>query len=123
MVVRRGTLQGSGTIIASINGRTLVLTAAHVVEGQGPIKVELHRYNLGLERPPSRPGEWPRQLRASLVAVDRAADIAVLRIDKIAPLPYVARLAPGPMIIPRVPQSSRSALIWVPSSRAGPDGS
>jgi S1-C subfamily serine protease len=93
VVVRRGTLQGSGTIIASINGRTLVLTAAHVVEGQAPIKVELHRYNLGLERSPSRPGEWPRQLRASLVAVDRAADIAVLRIDKMAPLPYVARLA------------------------------
>jgi S1-C subfamily serine protease len=95
VVVRRGTLQGSGTIIASLNGRTLVLTAAHVVEGHDPIKVELHRYNLGLERSPSRPGEWPRQLRAGLVAVDRSADIAVLRIDRIAPLPYVARLAPG----------------------------
>ena len=100
VVVRRGTLQGSGTIIASINGRTLVLTAAHVMEGQAPIKVELHRYNLGLEQSPSRPGEWPRQVRASLVAVDRAADIAVLRIDRMAPLPYVARLAPAASLYP-----------------------
>ena len=31
VVVRRGTSQGSGTIIASVDGETLVLTAAHVV--------------------------------------------------------------------------------------------
>jgi S1-C subfamily serine protease len=95
VVVRRGTLQGSGTIIASIDGGTLVLTAAHVVDGQGPILVELHRYNLGLERQANPPGKWPQQHRASLAAVDAAADVAVLRIAKIAALPYVARLAPG----------------------------
>ena len=50
VVVRRGTSQGSGTIIASVDGETLVLTAAHVVKAEGPILVELHRYNLGMER-------------------------------------------------------------------------
>ena len=37
VVVRRGTSQGSGTIIASVEGETLVLTAAHVVKAEGPI--------------------------------------------------------------------------------------
>ena len=36
VVVRRGTSQGSGTIIASIDGETLVFTASHVVKDEGP---------------------------------------------------------------------------------------
>ena len=36
VVVRRGTSQGSGTIIASVDGDTLVLTASHVVKAEGP---------------------------------------------------------------------------------------
>ncbi len=95
VVVRRGSSQGSGTIIASIDGETLVLTAAHVVQEPGPITVELHRYNLGLERLSAEPGKWPRPVVASVAARDLAADLAVLRIEKIAALPYVARLAPG----------------------------
>jgi S1-C subfamily serine protease len=95
VVVRRGTSQGSGTIIASVEGETLVLTAAHVVQEQGPITVELHRYNLGLERWPAAPGAWPRSVGAFVAATDPAADLAILRIEKIAALPYVARLAPG----------------------------
>jgi S1-C subfamily serine protease len=67
-----------------------------VVKGYEPIKIELHRYNLGLERGPDPAGSWPRQHRASLAAVDAAADLAVLRVDKLAALPYVARLAAGP---------------------------
>jgi len=99
VVVRRGTSQGSGTIIASIDGETLVLTAAHVVKAEGPIFVELHRYNVGRERTPAKPGSWPRPLPASLAAADAAADLAVLRIEKVVALPYVARLAPdqGPL--------------------------
>jgi S1-C subfamily serine protease len=93
VVVRRGTSQGSGTIIASVDGETLVLTAAHVVQDRGPIVVELHRYNLGFERTPAAPGRWPRPVRASLLAKDAAADLAVLRIVKLRALPYVARLA------------------------------
>jgi S1-C subfamily serine protease len=95
VVVRRGTSQGSGTIIASIEGETLVLTAAHVVQERGPITVEVHRYNLGLERSRPAPGTWPRSLSAFVAATDPAADLAILRIEKIAALPYVARLAPS----------------------------
>jgi S1-C subfamily serine protease len=93
VLIRRGTSQGSGTIIASVEGETLVLTAAHVVLDQGPIVVELHRYNLGLERTAAAPGHWPRAVRASLLASDTAADLAILRIGGMRALPYVARLA------------------------------
>ena len=91
VVVRRGTSQGSGTIIASVDGETLVLTAAHVVKAEGPIFVELHRYNLGMERLPATPGVWPRVITASLAAADTAADLAIVRIEKMTALPYVAR--------------------------------
>ena len=93
VLVRRGTSQGSGTIIASVDGDTLVLTAAHVVKGEGSILVELHRYNLGMERHPATPGVWPRVIRASLAAVDTAADLAIIRVSKMTALPYVARFA------------------------------
>jgi S1-C subfamily serine protease len=95
VIVRRGTSQGSGTIIASVDGETLVLTASHVLQDRGPIFVELHRYNLGLERSPPAPGAWPRRVRSAIAARDAAADLAILRIEQIDALPYVARLAPG----------------------------
>jgi S1-C subfamily serine protease len=94
VLVRRGSAQGSGTIIASVDGQTLVLTAAHVLEDAGAIEVELHRYNLGLERTPAPAGAWPRSIQATLIARDRAADLAILRVEGLAALPYVARLAP-----------------------------
>jgi S1-C subfamily serine protease len=93
VIVRRGTSQGSGTIIASVDGLTLVLTAAHVVKDQGPILVELHRYNLAMERKQATKGGWPRTVAAALAAADTAADLAIVRIDKMTALPYVARLA------------------------------
>jgi S1-C subfamily serine protease len=99
VVVRSGQAQGSGTIIASVDGETLVLTAAHVVfEGKRTPEVEFHRYNVGLERrggagSASR-GGWPRAILAELVATDRAADLAVLRVPRLKRLPYVAQLAP-----------------------------
>ncbi|MHB1560330.1 MAG: S1 family peptidase, partial [Isosphaeraceae bacterium] len=93
VLVRRGTSQGSGTIIASVDGQTLVLTAAHVIRDTGPISIELHRYNLGLERTQGGPGPWPQPVAARLAAADAAADLAVLRIEGLEPLPYVARLA------------------------------
>jgi S1-C subfamily serine protease len=91
VVVRRGTSQGSGTIIASVDGETLVLTAAHVVKNSGPIFVELHRYNLGMERAPATQGAWPRVIGAVPAATDTAADLAIVRIEKMSALPYVAR--------------------------------
>jgi S1-C subfamily serine protease len=92
VVVRRGTSQGSGTIIASVDGETLVLTASHVVKAEGPIFVELHRYNLRMEGRAAPPGAWPRVISASLAAADTAADLAIVRMEKITALPYVARL-------------------------------
>ncbi len=93
VLVRRGRSQGSGTIIASDDAETLILTAAHVVREAGPISIELHRYNLGLDR--DAPGTWPQSVVAELAAIDTAADLAVLRIAALPPLPYVARLAPS----------------------------
>ena len=64
-----------------------------MVREAGPIAVELHRYNLGLERTPAPTGAWPQSVDAELAASDAAADLAVLRIEALPPLPYVARLA------------------------------
>jgi S1-C subfamily serine protease len=94
VLVRRGVSQGTGTIIASLDGETLVLTAAHVIRGRGSIIVELHRYNLGLEQQPSSPGQWPRKATAETVATDAHADLAVLRVRDMIALPFVARLGP-----------------------------
>jgi S1-C subfamily serine protease len=92
VLVRRGTLQGSGTVIASVEGDTLVLTAAHVLNADGPVRIELHRYNLGMERKPATEGVWPRVIKGKVAATDTAADLAVVRIDRMGALPYVARL-------------------------------
>lgn len=92
VIIRKGNAQGSGSLISSVEGETLVLTAAHVVEDQGPLKVELHRYNLGLENDKSGTA-WPRSFPAEVVAADDASDVALLRIKGLRPLPYVARLA------------------------------
>lgn len=92
VIIRRGNAQGSGSVVSSVEGETLILTAAHVVEDRGPLKVELHRYNLGLEN--DRAGTvWPRSVPAEVVAADDSADVAVLRIKGLGPLPFVARLA------------------------------
>ncbi len=92
VLIRKGQGQGSGTIIASVDGATLILTAAHVVEGKGTLLVELHRYNLGLER--SRPSAgWPRSVAAEVLASEPDADLAVVRVRKMVALPYVARIA------------------------------
>jgi hypothetical protein len=93
VIVRCGTGQGSGTIIASVDGETLVLTAAHVVRKPEPVAVELHRYNLGVERSMPAKG-WPLAIPAEVAARDPIGDVAVLRIRGRQVLPFVARLAP-----------------------------
>lgn len=93
VLIRKGRAQGSGTIVSSVSNETLVLTAAHVVTESGPLFVELHRYNLGVER--SRTSEtWPRLVEAEVEASDRASDLAVLRVRGMVALPYVARITP-----------------------------
>ena len=94
VMVRKGTSQGSGTVIASVPGETLVLTASHVLEADGSPYIEVHRYNLGLEKRRTAEG-WPRQIPARVVARDRDADLAVLRVEGFEAMPYVARIAPG----------------------------
>jgi len=91
VMIRRGTSQGTGTVIASVDGETLVLTAAHVVRGRDPLTIELHRYNLGLEGRDA-PGPWPRVIPAQVAATDPSADVAILRVSKMTALPYVARI-------------------------------
>ena len=95
VIVIRGTSQGSGTVIASSPGETLVLTAAHVLESDAEPFIEVHRYNLGLERR-RRPEGWPKKIPAKVVAIDSASDVAVLKIAGFQAMPYVATVAPGP---------------------------
>lgn len=94
VIVRDGNSQGSGTIIASVEGETLVLTAAHVVHDKKPVRVELHRYNLGVEHDLPSHG-WPIKLPAEVAAVDEAGDVAVVRVRGRPALPFVGTLGGG----------------------------
>ena len=49
----------------------------------------------GLERFSRIAGGWPRTLAAEVVAADRAADLAVVRVGHLKRLPYVAGSPPG----------------------------
>ena len=91
VVVRKGAALGTGTIIASVEGETLILTAAHVVEEPGESRIELNRYNLGLERTRSTVG-FPRRLDATIAALDGDTDLAILRVRGQLALPYIARI-------------------------------
>ncbi len=92
VLVHRGNSRGSGTLIASVDDESLILTAAHVIDDSAQIFIELHRYNLGVESSRSGTG-WPRRVPAELVDKDVAADVALLRIKGMVALPYVAQLA------------------------------
>ncbi|WP_169974718.1 S1 family peptidase [Tautonia rosea] len=91
VMVRKGNSRGSGTIIASAKGRSLILTAAHVIDGPGQAAIELHRFNLGIEGR-KLGGSWPKVIPATIVAADLDADVAVLLVEGLARLPHVARL-------------------------------
>jgi S1-C subfamily serine protease len=93
VLVRKGKAQGSGTVIASVKGEALILTAAHVVAEPGPLRIELHRYNVGLERVEGGQG-WPLSVPGEIAAAEPSADVAVVRVRGLVALPYVARIAP-----------------------------
>ena len=99
VMVRRGPNRGSGTIIASRRGRSFVLTAAHVIDDDGEAAIELHRFNLGIEGR-KLGGTWPKVVSATVVAADPEADVALLRVDGLAKLPYVARFASDLSTVP-----------------------
>ena len=92
--LRNGNKTGSGTVVRSVLNDTLILTAAHVVKGGNDLKVEIHRHNLN---PNTRSamltegGGWPRLVPATIEAIDSAADVAIVRIRGMTPLPRVCR--------------------------------
>jgi S1-C subfamily serine protease len=95
VMIHRGKSVGTGTIIASVEGETLILTASHVVATEtGPIVIELYRYNFGVEHVQAVTG-FPRRIEASLIARDPDTDLAILRIKGQLAFPYVARIAKG----------------------------
>ena len=94
VLIRRGAKVGSGTVIASVPGETLILTAWHVLDAVGEPIIEWQHWNLGRDREVERDGDssWPRPQRAEIVASERACDLAVLRVNVRQALPYVARV-------------------------------
>ena len=93
VVLRHGNGRGSGTVIASVAGDTLILTAAHVVSGGDEVSVELHPYNLGLPISLSRKPEWPKVVPGRVIARETAADVALVRVEGMKAMPYLANLA------------------------------
>lgn len=95
VVVRNGASLGTGTLIASTDGETLILTAAHVVsDADKPVRLALYRYNIGVETTAPESG-FPKLFTAKVAARDADADIAILRVTGLPALPYLARLDPG----------------------------
>ena len=94
VVVRKGSALGTGVIVGSVEGETLILTAAHVIEEPGPLSIQIFPYNLGWEKTRTV-REFPRRLRASIAARDPDIDLAVLRVSGQLAFPYVARIARG----------------------------
>ena len=95
VVVRHGTSLGTGTIVASVPGETLVLTAAHVVAGEaGPTRITLFRFNLGLEET-AKESAFPKQFAATVAARDVDADVAILRVSGLPALPFQAKVEMG----------------------------
>jgi S1-C subfamily serine protease len=94
--LRNGDGRGSGTVIASGPGETLILTAAHVVKGASGLKVEIHRHNLGYRLVGlTEGGGWPRLVPAAVVASDTGGDVALVRVEGMKALRYVAPFDPG----------------------------
>ena len=87
-VVRLPSAGGSGTIIATGEGWTLVLTCAHCFEGK------LRSVPVALDMPHHAPGA-PKKVGITVLAVGRTQDVdlALLKVNT-GPVPYVLPVAP-----------------------------
>ena len=82
-------------MIVSVPDATWILTASHVVDNANDLKVELHRFNFGSRITGlTEGGGWPRLVPATVAAIDRDGDVALVRIKGMKALPFVARLDP-----------------------------
>jgi S1-C subfamily serine protease len=94
VMVHKGKSLGTGTVISSLEGETLILTACHVIDDPGLLTVDLNRFNLGMERT-REGGTFPRSLKATIAARDVSTDLAILVVRGQLPWPFVARIARG----------------------------
>lgn len=87
-VVRITSHGGSGVVVATGEGWTVVLSASHIFQGSGA------RRKITIDAPAPRPG-GPKSVGVQLVGLAHQGegDLAVLQIAD-GPLPYVAEVAP-----------------------------
>lgn len=86
-VVRISSHGGSGTVIETREGKSLVLSCAHMF--RGPDRYKRMRFDM----PSPQPGPAQR-IESRVLAVDHHADLALLELD-VGPLPYVCPVAPA----------------------------
>jgi hypothetical protein len=86
-VVRISSHGGSGTVIQTGEGRSLILSAAHMFKGRDRSK------RMTFDMPSPQPGPAQR-IESRLLATDEAADLALIQVD-VGPLPYVCPVAPA----------------------------
>jgi hypothetical protein len=77
---------GSGTVIFSEPGRTIILSCAHMFQGRDRSKP------LKFDVPHPTPGQ-PQSAKARVLSVDYRADLSLIELPA-GPLPYVAPVAP-----------------------------
>ncbi len=78
---------GSGTVIVTGPGRTLILSACHMFEGRSAQK------KISIEAPDPLPG-GVKVVRIRLLAVSHDADLALIELDA-GPLAFVSPVAPA----------------------------
>jgi hypothetical protein len=85
-VVRIPSHGGSGTVIETRPGRSLILSAAHLFSGSNRYK------RMTFDMPSPAPGQAQR-VESRLLALDSQMDLSLIEID-VGPLPYVCAVAP-----------------------------
>lgn len=87
-VVRIRSHGGSGTVIQTSEGRSLILSCAHMFKGADRTK------RMTFDVPWPETAGPPRRVESRLLAVNDEADLALIQID-VGPLAYVCPVAPS----------------------------